>query len=64
MPTTGRHKVFEHDESGAIILLPLREPNEEVDSGRVAAIRNIVVGKGVLDGKEPEELFDELLANA
>ncbi len=60
-PTTGNHKVFEHEASGAIILLPLTTPDEPVEPGRLASIRNVIVGKGVLDGAAPDELFDALL---
>jgi predicted RNA binding protein YcfA (HicA-like mRNA interferase family) len=61
VPTAGEHKVFEHEASGAIILLPLTNPDDTVEPVRLASIRNLIVGKGVLDGAAPEELFDSLL---
>jgi predicted RNA binding protein YcfA (HicA-like mRNA interferase family) len=61
VPTTGKHQVFEHEASGAIILLPLAKPDDLVEPVRLASIRNLIVGKGVLDGAAPESLFDALL---
>lgn len=61
VPTEGKHKVFEHVTAGAVVLLPLAGPDQPVDAGRLASIRNLVVGKGILDGNAPEELFDALL---
>jgi predicted RNA binding protein YcfA (HicA-like mRNA interferase family) len=61
VPTAGKHKVFEHETSGAVILLPLTMPDDPVEPVRLASIRNVIVGKGVLDGNSPEELFDTLL---
>jgi predicted RNA binding protein YcfA (HicA-like mRNA interferase family) len=61
VPTSGDHKVFDHQTSGARVVLPPRGPEDVVEPGRIAAIRNVLVGKGVLDGAAPEELFDALL---
>jgi len=61
VPTSGKHKVFEHQASGARVVLPPRGPEEVVEPGRLAAIRNVIVGKGALDGSAPEESFEELL---
>lgn len=51
------HTLYEHAESGALIMLRLHRPNDPVDPGTLLVVRKTVVDRGVI---EPEA-FERLL---
>jgi hypothetical protein len=51
------HTLYEHAESGAVIMLRLHRPSDPVDPGTLLVVRKTVVDRGVV---EPE-VFEQLL---
>jgi len=58
--TTGRHKVFEHEESDTVFLFRESAPQDIVGAVQVLGTRRILIEKGLVDDDE----FDRLLEQA
>jgi len=58
--TTGRHKVFKHEESDTVFLFRESAPQDIVGAIQVLGTRRILIEKGLVD----EDEFDELLEQA
>ena len=57
VPTAGHHKVFRHEETDTVVLLPLAPAESDVDGIHLAAVRRTVDERGVLDGDAFESLL-------
>ena len=57
VPTAGHHKVFRHEVTDTIVLLPLAPADSDVDAIHLAAVRRMVDERGVLDGDAFESLL-------
>jgi len=60
LPTSGRHKVFRHEATDTVVLLPLVQADGELDDIHLAAVRRMVDERGVIEG----DAFDSLLWEA
>lgn len=58
--TTGRHKVFEHEESDTVFLFRESAPQDIVGAIQVLGTRRILIERGLVD----EDEFDRLLEQA
>ena len=57
VPTAGQHKVFRHEATDTLVLLPLVPPDSDVDGIHLAAVRRMLDERGVVES----EVFDSLL---
>ena len=58
-PTTGTQKLFAHQSSDALVMLPPYSAQDSVSPAHVIAIRRVVTEKGVIEA----DAFDRLLAS-
>jgi hypothetical protein len=49
LPTAGRHKVFHHEATDTVVLLPLVPADRELDDTHLAAVRRMVDERGVIE---------------
>lgn len=57
-PTLGGHKVFRHQESDAVIVIPSRPGRAQVDAAHLIAVRRTLGEKGLVDGETFEHLLE------
>ena len=57
IPTSGKHYIFEHPISKALVILPQYEDQAYVDRTHLVAVRRILIENGLID----EVRFDSIL---